>query len=260
MTPQLACYGGINGRQTVPRAGFQAFLCFLQRTAGPATNICDATAVSKGFRRLRAGHDMVSRGNHDIWTAIRAATDQRDIQDEEDTGRSGSHHGLVHREEHLGRRRGRDRCRPLRLPWRSTSWVEGKCWTIRHRAALTILNAIEKDQSPPSLCPRPTIDDFKRNTEHEVSENAISVSCLRCGRRSSRRPAILKRWLQTPCQHGHRITMANGAHRVAPVEGQGRLRHQSTHVSHKDGRHSVGNLYVKRRSRRSASRRRSGRW
>ena len=45
---------------------------------GPAAYICDATVVSKGFRRLRAGHDMVSRGNHDTWTAIRAAADQRD--------------------------------------------------------------------------------------------------------------------------------------------------------------------------------------
>ena len=116
-TPQLTCNGGINGRQTVPRAELQAFLYFLQRTTGPATYMCDATAVSKGFHRLRAGHDMVSSGNHDIWTAIRAAADQRDVQvhwiasHEEDTM-----HGLVHRFEHVGRRRGRDRGRPLRLP------------------------------------------------------------------------------------------------------------------------------------------------
>ena len=39
---------------------------------GPATCVCDATAVSKGFRRLRAGHDGVSRKNHDTSAAIRA--------------------------------------------------------------------------------------------------------------------------------------------------------------------------------------------
>ena len=49
MTQQLACYGGLNGRQTVPRAALQTFLCFLQRTTGPDTYVCDATAVSKGF-------------------------------------------------------------------------------------------------------------------------------------------------------------------------------------------------------------------
>ena len=55
LKPMLTCYGGLNGRQTVPRAELQAFLCFLQRTEGPATYICDAMAVSKGFRRTRQG-------------------------------------------------------------------------------------------------------------------------------------------------------------------------------------------------------------
>ena len=79
ITPLLTCYGGVNGRQTVPRAELQAFLCFLQHTTGPAAYICDATAVSKGFRRLRAGHDIVSRGNQDLWTAIQEASAQRDV-------------------------------------------------------------------------------------------------------------------------------------------------------------------------------------
>ena len=80
MTPMLTCYGSLNGRQTVPRAELQAFLCFLQRTTGPATYICDATVVSKGFRRLRAGSDTFSRANQDLWTAIREASAQRDSE------------------------------------------------------------------------------------------------------------------------------------------------------------------------------------
>ena len=46
---------------------------------GPATYICDAAAVSKGFRRLRTGHDVVSRGIQDLSTAIQEASAQRDI-------------------------------------------------------------------------------------------------------------------------------------------------------------------------------------
>ena len=49
---------------------------------------------------------------------------------------------------------------------------------------------------------------------------------------SSRHPGALKRLSQSPCQCGLRIIMADGTHRVAPVEGQGRLRHQNTHASH----------------------------
>ena len=70
---------GVNGCQTVPRAELQAFLCFLQRTKGPATYFCDAMAVSKGFRRLREGQNNASRTNQDLWSAIREAAKQRDI-------------------------------------------------------------------------------------------------------------------------------------------------------------------------------------
>ena len=80
LKPLLTCYGGLNSCQTVPRAELQAFLCFLQRTKGPATYICDAMAVSKGFRRLRQGQRCVSNTNRDLWSAIREASKQRDVQ------------------------------------------------------------------------------------------------------------------------------------------------------------------------------------
>ena len=79
MTTLLTCYGDVNGRQTVPHAELQAFLCFLQRTTISATYICDATAVSKGFRRLRASHNIVSRGQ-DLWTPIQEASAQRAVK------------------------------------------------------------------------------------------------------------------------------------------------------------------------------------
>ena len=205
---------------------------------GPAT----ASVVSKGFRRPRAGHDMVSRGNHHIWAAIRAAADQRDIQvqwiasHEEDTmdGVDPTTAWYIGLNTLVGgvAEIGADLFDfPDTVP-ALTSWC--KSWAIRLRAALTTLDLIEKDpiaSQPAPRRPQPSMDDFKCNTEHEISENVNSASCLRCGQRSSRRPAILKRWLQTPCQYGHRIPVVDGAHRMAPAEGQGRFRHQSTHES-----------------------------
>ena len=61
-------------------AELQAFLCFLQRTKGAATYICDAMAVFKGFRRLRLGRRCVSNTNQDLWSSIGEAAKQRDIE------------------------------------------------------------------------------------------------------------------------------------------------------------------------------------
>ena len=52
-----------------------------------------------------------------------------------------------------------------------TSWVEGKSWAIRHRAALTTLDAIEKDpvaSLPPPRRVKPTMDDLKLASEHDI--------------------------------------------------------------------------------------------
>ena len=59
--------------------GASSLFVFPSTHHGPANYICDATAVSKCFRHLRAGHDIVSRGNQDLWTAIQGASAQRDI-------------------------------------------------------------------------------------------------------------------------------------------------------------------------------------
>ena len=151
----LTCYGGFHGRQSVPRAELQAFLRFLQRTEGPATYICDAMAVSKGFRRLRQGQLCVSNTNQDLWSAIREAAKQRDIE---------VHWVASHEESQIDRvgttmawliglntladgvaEVAAELCEfPETVP-ALTSWVEGKSWAIRHRAALTTLDAIDKD-------------------------------------------------------------------------------------------------------------------
>ena len=115
------------------------------------------------------------------------------------------------------------------------SWVEGKGWAIRHRASLTTLDAIEKDpiaSLPPPKRVKPTVDDLKLASEHGVVSHLDSVTCNRCGQRALHRVAFLKRWLKSPCLAGHRVTLPDSTHRVAPAPGQGRLRHQSTHPSH----------------------------
>ena len=84
-----------------------------------------------------------------------------------------------------------------------TSWVEGKSWAIRHRAALTTLDAIEKDpiaSAPPPKRVKPTIDDLKLASEHDVVCHLDSVTC---GQRAPHRAAFLKRWLKSPCLAGH---------------------------------------------------------
>ena len=104
-----------------------------------------------------------------------------------------------------------------------------------HRAALTTLDAIEKypiARVLPPRCVEPTPVDSKAASEHEVCESGNSLTCFWCGQRAPRRPAPLKRWLQSPCLVGHRITLSDGTHRMAPGEGQGRLRHQTSHASH----------------------------
>ena len=145
LKPLLTCYGGLNGRQTVPRAELQAFLCFLQRTEGPATYICDAMAVSKGFQRLRQGQRCVSNANQDLWSAIRESAEQRDTE---------VHWVASHEKSKIERvgatmawfiglntladgvtETAAEFCEfPDTVP-ALTAWVEGKSWAIRHRAA-----------------------------------------------------------------------------------------------------------------------------
>jgi len=48
-------WGSVEGRQTVPRAEVMSFLTFLQRTAGLATYVCDATFVVQGVSRIQQG-------------------------------------------------------------------------------------------------------------------------------------------------------------------------------------------------------------
>ena len=79
---------------------------------------------------------------------------------------------------------------------------------------------------------KPTIDDLKLASEHDVVGHLDSVTCNRCGQRALHRAAFLKRCLKSPCLAGHRVILPDGTHRVAPVPGQGRLRHQTTHPSH----------------------------
>ena len=249
LKPLLTCFGFINGRQSVPRAELQAFLCFLQRTEGPATYICDAMAVSKGFRRLQQGQLCVSNTNQDLWSAIREAAKQRDIEihwvasheeikiDRVDTtmtwfvGLNTLTDGVAEVAAEL--------CGfPETVP-ALTSWIEGKSWDIRHRAALTTLDAIDKGpvaSLPPPKRFKPTIDDLKLASEHDIVEHIVehlsSVTCNECGQRAPHRAAFLKRWLKSHCQAGQRVTLPDGSHRIVPLPGQGHLRHQTTHPSH----------------------------
>ena len=111
------------------------------------------------------------------------------------------------------------------------------CLPLPHAwvAALTTLDAIEKDpvaSLPPPKRVKPTMADLKHASEHDVVEHLNSVTCNRCGQRAPRRAALLKRWLKTQCHVGQRVTLPDGTQRIAPVPGQGRLRHQTTHPSH----------------------------
>ena len=90
-----------------------------------------------------------------------------------------------------------------------TSWVEGKSWAIRHRAALTTLDAIEKDpvaSLPPPKSVKLTMSDVKHTSEHDIVEHLDSVTCDMCGQRAPRRAALLKRWLESQCQAGQRVS------------------------------------------------------
>ena len=109
-----------------------------------------------------------------------------------------------------------------------TSWVEGKSWAIRHRAALTTLDATTRSQLPPPKSVSLQFGDLKQASEQDIVDNLDSVTCNRCGQRALHRAAFLKRWLKSPCLAGHRVTLSDGTHRVAPAPGQGRLRHQTT--------------------------------
>ena len=245
LKPVLTCYGGLDGRHTVPRAELQAFLCFLQRTEGPATYICDAMAVSKGFQRLRQGQHWIPSTNQDLWSLFRNAARQRDIEvhwvasheedkiDQADASKAWFI-GLNTLADGVAEAAAEFYEFPETVP-ALTSWVEGKSWAIRHRAALTTLDAIEKD--PVALVPPPksvklTMSDLEGNSEHDIVEHLDSVTCRKCGQRAPRRAALLKRWLESQCQAGQRVTLPDGTQRIAPVPGQGRLRHQTTHPSH----------------------------
>ena len=101
---------------------------------------------------------------------------------------------------------------------------------VRHRAA-----PIDKDpvaSLPPPKSVKLTIADLKHASEHDIVEHLDSVTCDRCGQRAHRRAALLKRSLKSQCQAGQRVTLPDGTQRIAPVPGQGRLRHQTTHPSH----------------------------
>ena len=97
------------------------------------------------------------------------------------------------------------------------------------------LDAIEKDpiaSLPPPKTVKPTIADLNHASEHDIVEHPNSVTCNRCGQRAPHRATLLTCWLKSPCLAGRRIVLSDGTHHVAPVPGQGRLRHQSTHPSH----------------------------
>ena len=217
--PLLTCYGGLDGRQTVPRAELQAFLCFLERSEGPATYICDAMAVSKGIRRLRQGQRCVSSTIQDLWSAIREAAKERDVE---------VHWVASHGESKIDRvdatmawfiglntladgvaEVAAEMCDfPETVP-ALTSWVEGKSWANRHRAALTTLHAIEKDpvaSVPPPKRVKPTMEDLKLASEHDVVGHLNSVTCNRCGQRAPHQAAFIKRWLKSQCIAGQRVT------------------------------------------------------
>ena len=234
LKPVLTCYGGLNGRQTVPRAELQAFVCFLRRTEGPATNICDAMGVAKGFQRRRQGRRWTPNSKQDLWSHIRNAAEQRDIE---------VHWVASHEESKIDQvdaskawfiflntladgvaEAAAEFCEfPDTVP-ALTSWVEGKSWAIRHRAALTTLDAIEKDPVASLPSPKrvkPTMADLKHASEHDVVEHLNSVTCNRCGQRAPRRAALLKRWLKSQCHVGQRVTLPDGTQRIAPVPGQG---------------------------------------
>ena len=194
---------------------------------------------------MQATTNIVSRGNQDLWTAIQEASAQRDVavqwiaSHEENIMHSvdatmACFIGLNTLADGVAEVAA-DMCDyPDTVP-ALTSWVEGKSWAIRHRAALATLDAIEKDpiaRVPPPRRVKPTLVDLKAASEHEVFECGNSLTCCRCGQRAPRRPAPLKRWLQLPCLVGHRITLSDGTHRMVPVEGQGRLHHLTTHASH----------------------------
>ena len=129
------------------------------------------------FRRV-LGHDIVSRGNQDLWRAIQEALAQRDItvqwiaSHEENTMHSVDATtawsiGLNTLADGMAEGAA-DMCwHPDTVP-ALTSWVEGKSWAIRQRATLTTLDTIEKDpiaQVPPprrvTRRVKPTLVDLK---------------------------------------------------------------------------------------------------
>ena len=250
LKPVLTCYGGLNGRQTA------AFLCFLQRTEGPATCICDAMAVSKGFRRLQQGQRWIPISTQDLWSHIRNAAKQRDIEvhwvasheegkiDQADASKAWFI-GLNTLADGVAEAAA-EFCELLETVPALTSWVEGKSWAIRHRAALTTLDAIEKDpvaSLPPPRSVKLTMADLQHASEHNVVEHLDSVTCDKCGQRAPRRAALLKRWLKSQCQAGQRVTLPDGTQRIAPVPGQGRLRHQCTGFANQAGRDNLSRVH-----------------
>ena len=211
----------------------------------PATYICDAMAVAKGFQRLRQGQRWTPSSNQDLWSHVRNAAKQRDIEvhwvasheeskiDQADASKAWFI-GLNTLADGVAEAAAEFCEFPDTVP-ALTSWVEGKSWALRHRAALTTLDAIEKDPVatlPPPKRVKPTMADLKHASEHDVVEHLNSVTCNRCGQRAPRRAALLKRWLKSQCLVGQHVTLPDGTQRIAPVPGQGRLRHQTTHPSH----------------------------
>ena len=191
LKPLLICYGGLKRSPDGPACGTSGLLVFPPAHQA-ATYICDAMAVSKGFCRLRQGQRCVSNTNQDLWSAIREAAKQRDVE---------VHCVASHEKTKIDRvdattawfiglntladgvlEVAAEMCDfPETVP-ALTSWVEGK--RIRHRAALTTVDAIERDPIASLPFPKrvkPTIDDLKLASEHDVVGHMDSVTCNRCG-------------------------------------------------------------------------------
>ena len=210
--PARACWGTVDGKQTVPRGELTAFLTFLRHTDGPSCYICDASTVEKGFRRLQRD-GRAAPGNTDLWQAIKKELDGREIKvirvdshmekhlDDMDATKAW-HTALNKLADTLATAGAKlnavdeDKIKEIRA-------IHRRAAKIRQRIAAATLDAINRDPVARAQAPRAekiTVESLAATTSHIISRRGTRWHCSTCAAQVSAVPRVLKPWLKTPCR------------------------------------------------------------